>query len=73
MTNKYKIRKSAVANSYFVTFRGKPVDVYDSKEEATYNALIREGHELIERLDQIQRQLEQSNMIRESDPYGWRA
>lgn len=56
----------ASRKQYFTT------DVFDNEADAIYSSLIREGLELQDKLDDVQKRLEATGRIDERDPHGWR-
>ena len=64
---KWYVYKSAAKGIYWTTG-------HDTERHATEQSLLTEGHELVEKLDAIQRRMETlPGFIDQSDPYGWRA
>lgn len=72
---KYKVRQLASgkwavyknAKLYFSTH------LYESEADAIYASLLREGHELVEKIDSVQDRLEAIGRVDERDPHAWRA
>lgn len=47
-------------------------DVFETEEDAVYSSLVREGLELQDKLDDVQKRLESTGKIPANDPHGWR-
>lgn len=75
MKLKYKVKQREDGKWYVFKRKGIYFTVaYETKEAAIGQSLVREGRELLDKLDTVQNRMESiPGFIDSRDPYGWRA
>lgn len=75
MKLKYKVKQNSKLQ--WVVWKNKTVywtETYESEQAAIEASLYREGTELVDKMDEIQKRMESvPGMINLRDPYAWRA